>query len=105
MTVDVPAPGNQIVVVRSQPRLRGVGQGHRASIAPRRGCVPRTTIKASPAALRGAGAGVVILTNAAGGLRAEYRVGRPLRHDEVLAAGRDSAGDVGTLLAGVLAAL
>jgi purine nucleoside phosphorylase len=47
----------------------------------------------------------VILTNAAGGLRAEYRVGRPLRHDEVLAAGRDSAGDVGTLLAGVLAAL
>lgn len=54
-------------------------------------------------AARAAGAevlGVSLVTNLAAGM-----TGEPLRHDDVLAAGRDSAADVGTLLAGVLAAL
>ena len=54
-------------------------------------------------AARAAGAevlGVSLVTNLAAGM-----TGEPLRHDEVLAAGRDSAGDLGTLLAGVIAAL
>ncbi|MFN8073392.1 MAG: purine-nucleoside phosphorylase [Mycobacterium sp.] len=54
-------------------------------------------------AARAAGAevlGVSLVTNLAAGM-----TGEPLRHDEVLAAGRDSAGGVGTLLGGVLAAL
>lgn len=41
-----------------------------------------------------------LVTNLAAGM-----TGEPLRHDEVLAAGRDSAADVGTLLAAILAAL
>lgn len=54
-------------------------------------------------AARAAGAevlGISLVTNLAAGM-----TGAPLRHDEVLAAGRDSAGDVGGLLADVLAAL
>jgi len=54
-------------------------------------------------AARAAGAEVLavsLVTNLAAGM-----TGEPLRHDEVLAAGRDSAGDLGTLLAAVLAAL
>lgn len=54
-------------------------------------------------AARAAGAevlGVSLVTNLAAGM-----TGEPLRHDEVLAAGRDSAGDVGTLLAAILAGL
>ena len=54
-------------------------------------------------AARAAGAvvlGVSLVTNLAAGM-----TGEPLRHDEVLAAGRDSARDLGTLLAAVLAAL
>lgn len=54
-------------------------------------------------AARAAGAevlGVSLVTNLAAGM-----TGAPLRHDEVLAAGRDSAGDLGELLAAVLTAL
>lgn len=54
-------------------------------------------------AARAAGAevlGVSLVTNLAAGM-----TGAPLRHDEVLAAGRESAADVGSLLAEVLAAL
>ncbi len=54
-------------------------------------------------AARAAGAevlGVSLVTNLAAGM-----TGEPLRHDEVLAAGRDSAGDLGDLLAAVIAAL
>jgi len=54
-------------------------------------------------AARAAGAevlGVSLVTNLAAGM-----TGAPLRHDEVLAAGRDSARDVGNLLADVIAAL
>lgn len=54
-------------------------------------------------AARAAGAevlGVSLVTNLAAGM-----TGEPLRHDEVLAAGRDSAAGLGTLLAGVIAAL
>lgn len=54
-------------------------------------------------AARAAGAevlGISLVTNLAAGM-----TGEPLRHDEVLAAGRDSAADVGTLLAAILAAL
>lgn len=54
-------------------------------------------------AARAAGAevlGVSLVTNLAAGM-----TGEPLRHDEVLAAGRNSAGDVGTLLAAILAGL
>jgi purine-nucleoside phosphorylase len=46
-----------------------------------------------------AGAGTVILTNAAG------MTGQPLSHDEVLEAGRQSAARMGALLAGVIARL
>lgn len=54
-------------------------------------------------AARAAGAevlGVSLVTNLAAGM-----TGEPLRHDEVLAAGRNSAGDVGMLLAAILAGL
>ena len=34
VAVDMAAPGDKIVVVRSQPRLSDVGQRHRESIAP-----------------------------------------------------------------------
>lgn len=54
-------------------------------------------------AARAAGAevlGVSLVTNLAAGMTAE-----PVRHDDVLAAGRKSAGQLGTLLAAVLAAL
>jgi purine-nucleoside phosphorylase len=54
-------------------------------------------------AARAAGAEVLavsLVTNLAAGM-----TGEPLRHDEVLAAGRDSARDLGALLAAVLAAL
>ena len=54
-------------------------------------------------AARAAGAevlGVSLVTNLAAGM-----TGAPLRHDEVLAAGRESARDVGELLAAVIAAL
>ena len=54
-------------------------------------------------AARAAGAevlGVSLVTNLAAGM-----TGEPLRHDEVLAAGRDSAHDLGRLLAATLAAL
>ncbi len=54
-------------------------------------------------AARAAGAevlGVSLVTNAAAGM-----TGAPLSHEEVLAAGRDSARDLGALLAAVLAAL
>ena len=43
---------------------------------------------------------VSLVTNLAAGM-----TGQPLRHDEVLAAGRDSARDLGALLAAVLTAL
>ena len=33
VAVDLAAPGDQVVIVRGQPRLCGVGQRHRASIA------------------------------------------------------------------------
>ena len=52
-------------------------------------------------AARAAGAevlGVSLVTNLAAGM-----TGEPLRHDEVLAAGRDSAADLGALLAAVVA--
>jgi len=54
-------------------------------------------------AARAAGAEVLavsLVTNLAAGM-----TGEPLRHDEVLAAGRDSAADLGALLAGVIRAL
>ena len=54
-------------------------------------------------AARAAGAevlGVSLVTNLAAGM-----TGAPLRHDEVLAAGRESARDVGDLLAAVISAL
>lgn len=54
-------------------------------------------------AARAAGAevlGVSLVTNLAAGM-----TGEPLRHDEVLAAGRESAHDLGALLAAVLARL
>jgi purine-nucleoside phosphorylase len=54
-------------------------------------------------AARAAGAevlGVSLVTNLAAGM-----TGEPLRHDEVLAAGRESARDLGALLAAVLAQL
>jgi len=54
-------------------------------------------------AARAAGAevlGVSLVTNLAAGM-----TGEPLRHDEVLAAGRESARDVGELLSAVIAAL
>lgn len=54
-------------------------------------------------AARAAGAevlGVSLVTNLAAGM-----TGEPLRHDEVLAAGRDSARDLGDLLARIVAAL
>ncbi len=54
-------------------------------------------------AARAAGAevlGVSLVTNLAAGM-----TGAPLRHNEVLAAGRESARDVGDLLAAVIAAL
>lgn len=54
-------------------------------------------------AARAAGAevlGVSLVTNLAAGM-----TGEPLRHDEVLAAGRESARDLGALLAAVLARL
>jgi purine-nucleoside phosphorylase len=54
-------------------------------------------------AARAAGAevlGVSLVTNLAAGM-----TGEPLRHDEVLAAGRDSAADLGELLAGIIRAL
>lgn len=54
-------------------------------------------------AARAAGAevlGISLVTNLAAGM-----TGEPLRHDEVLAAGRDSAADVGELLAAVIRAL
>jgi len=54
-------------------------------------------------AARAAGAevlGVSLVTNLAAGM-----TGEPLCHDEVLAAGRESAADLGALLAAVLAAL
>ena len=54
-------------------------------------------------AARAAGAevlGVSLVTNLAAGM-----TGAPLRHDEVLAAGRDSARDVGDLLAAVIESL
>jgi purine-nucleoside phosphorylase len=54
-------------------------------------------------AARAAGAEVLavsLVTNLAAGM-----TGEPLRHDEVLAAGRDSAADLGELLAGVIRAL
>lgn len=54
-------------------------------------------------AARALGAEVLALslvTNAAAGM-----TGAPLSHDEVLAAGRDSAGDLGALLAAVIGAL
>ena len=52
-------------------------------------------------AARAAGAevlGVSLVTNLAAGM-----TGEPLRHDEVLAAGRESARDLGALLAALLA--
>jgi purine-nucleoside phosphorylase len=54
-------------------------------------------------AARAAGAevlGVSLVTNLAAGM-----TGEPLRHDEVLAAGRESARDLGDLLARILGAL
>ena len=54
-------------------------------------------------AARAAGAevlGVSLVTNLAAGM-----TGEPLRHDEVLAAGRDSARDLGQLLRAIVAAL
>ena len=54
-------------------------------------------------AARAAGAevlGVSLVTNLAAGM-----TGEPLRHDEVLATGRDSAQDLGALLAEIVAAL
>lgn len=54
-------------------------------------------------AARAAGAevlGVSLVTNLAAGM-----TGQPLNHDEVLAAGRESARDLGALLAAVLARL
>ena len=44
--------------------------------------------------------GVSLVTNLAAGM-----TGEPLRHDEVLAAGRESARDLGDLLARIVAAL
>jgi purine-nucleoside phosphorylase len=54
-------------------------------------------------AARAAGAevlGVSLVTNLAAGM-----TGEPLRHDEVLAAGRESARDLGDLLARIVGAL
>ena len=54
-------------------------------------------------AARAAGAevlGVSLVTNLAAGM-----TGEPLRHDEVLTAGRDSAADLGALLAAIIRAL